>query len=157
MNFLFFSRLRVGVVEMRWGNLGEGGEESVLRRLRSDRDLEHCLLRNSSLLQWLHQNETYTSPKTGRTIRPENKSKHYYVFKFKSSENNQFNENFKFFFSYENRTKIVFLIGNRLFSIFECLTLVYCELRTGNKITKCLLLLYFVWLTCNILDGLLKS
>lgn len=61
-----------------------------MRRLRSDRDLEHCLLRNSSLLQWLHQNETYTSLKTGRTIRPENKSKHYYVFKFKSSENTQF-------------------------------------------------------------------
>ena len=91
--FLFFSRLRVGVVEMRWGNLGEGGEESVLRRLRSDRDLEHCLLRNSSLLQLLHQNETYTGPKTEHTIRPENKSKHYYVFKFKSSKNTQFCKN----------------------------------------------------------------
>lgn len=143
MNFLFFSRLRVGVVEMRWGNLGEGGEESVLRRLRSDRDLEHCLLRNSSLLQWLHQNETYTSPKTGRTIRPENKSKHYYVFKFKSSENNQFNEIFEVF-SYENRTKIVILIWDQFFNIFECLTLVCGELRTANN--TCFLLLCFVCL-----------
>ena len=107
MNFLFFSRLRVGVVEMRWGNLGEGGEESVLRRLRSDRDLEHCLLRNSSLLQWLHQNETYTSLKTGCTIRPENKSKHYYVFKFKSSENNQFNEIFEVFFIWKKNENCI--------------------------------------------------
>ena len=125
MNFLFFSRLRVGVVEMRWGNLGEGGEESVLRRLRSDRDLEHCLLRNSSLLQWLHQNETYTSPKTGRTIRPENKSKHYYVFKFKSSEIIQFIENFEVF-SYENTKKCI-LHWESVFNRFECFTLVCCE------------------------------
>ena len=138
---------------MRWGNLGEGGEESVLRRLRSDRDLEHCLLRNSSLLQWLHQNETYTSPKTEYTIRPENKSKHYYVFKFKSSQNIQFNQIFEDFLHIKIEKNFFF---STVFNLFKYLILEYCKSRTGNELLNAFGYYFVFDWHATFLDCLLK-